>query len=53
MRLNNKYETNCHNITAQAKTTQTNQLYLPLLRPGIPLLLAVPLRLPYLSGMHG
>ena len=50
--LNNKYETSCHIITAQTKTTQANQLYLPLLRPGISLLLAVPVRLPYLSGVY-
>jgi hypothetical protein len=50
--LNNKYETSCHIITTQTKTAQANQFYLPLLRPGVSFLLAVPVRLPYLSGMY-
>jgi len=50
--LNNKYERPHSQNLNQTQTSYSYQLYLPLLRPGISLLLALSLRLPYLSGVY-
>jgi len=50
--LNNNNERYCRKTTTQAKTPKIDQFHLPLLQPGISLLLAVPVRLPYLSGVY-
>jgi len=53
MPWNNNNERHCRKTTIQAQTPPTNHLFMPLLQPGVSFLLALPVRLSYLSGMHG